>query len=435
MYNSKQLVKKWSEILESEDLPKIQDPFKRAITSVLLENQEKAGLSQAENSQYLQEDIANAAGAGVTYNGNPNLKGIDPVLIPMVRRMAPNLMAFDIMGVQPMTGPINLIFAMKARYGTQGGTEALHNEANTAYSGTSNGHVHSTPLDPFDPALDRGVGYTLAQGEQLGAGGANPNIPEMAISIDRVSVTAKTRALKAEFTTELRDDLKKIHGLDAEAELANILATELSADINREAVRTIYFSAVAGAQHNVTTPGELDLDVDSNGRWMVEKFKGLMFQLDRDCNQIAKETRRGKGNFVITSSDVASALSMAGLLDYGVHLKDNLSADDTGNTYAGKLNGRLDVFIDPYFVTADTNFYVVGYKGKTAYDAGLFYCPYVPLQLVRALDPNTLQPKLGFKTRYGMVANPFSNIAGNSDGTIVSGTNVFYRKVKVLNLL
>ena len=432
MYNSKQLTQKWSEILESEDLPKINDPFKRAITSVLLENQEKASYN---GDEYISEDTANAAGAGVTYNGNPNLKGIDPVLIPMVRRLAPNLMAFDIMGVQPMTGPINLIFAMKARYGTQAGSEALHFEANTAYSGTSGGHTHTVPLDPFDPALDRGVGYTLAQGEQLGAGGANPTIPEMALSIDRVSVTAKTRALKAEFTTELRDDLKKIHGLDAEAELANILATELAADINREAVRTIYYCAVAGAQHNVTTPGTFDLDDDSNGRWMVEKFKGLMFQLDRDANQIAKETRRGKGNFVITSSDVASALSMAGLLDYCTNLRDNLSVDDTGNTYVGKLNGRMDVFIDPYFVTSDTNFYCVGYKGKTAYDAGLFYCPYIPLQLVRALDPSTLQPKLGFKTRYGMVANPFSNINGDSNGALVTNSNVFYRKVKVEHLM
>jgi hypothetical protein len=275
---------------------------------------------------------------------------------------------------------------------------------------------------------------SAAAGEQLGVLGGTA-IAEMAFSIDRVSVTAKTRALKAEFTIELQQDLKAIHGLDAETELANILSNEINAEINREVIRTIYLIAVAGAQQNVTVPGEFDVNLDSNGRWLVEKFKGLMYQLERDANQIAKETRRGKGNIVLTSSDIASALSMAGLLDNATNLKDNLKVDDMGNTFVGTLNGRLDVYIDPYSITGSTNFYVVGFKGKNAYDAGLFYCPYVPLQLVKALDPNTFQPKIGFKTRYGLVSNPFSNLAGNSDGALTANANIYYRKVKVQNLM
>lgn len=428
MYNIDSLSKKWGALLDHPELPKIKDPFRKAVTAVLLENEEKA-CREANTDGMLTETIQNQVGAGVTYNGNPNLKGYDPVLIAMVRRLMPNLIAFDLCGVQPMNAPVGLIFALKSRYSAQNQAEALFNEANTAFSGQGN---HTLPLDPNDPALDTGRGLSAAQGEQLG----NPNaIPEMAFSIDRISVTAKTRALKAEFTVELQQDLKAIHGLDAESELANILSAEINAEINREVIRTIYICAVAGAQNNVHTPGEFDLDVDSNGRWLVEKFKGLMFQVEREANQIAKETRRGKGNIVLTSSDVASALSMAGLLDYGDHLKDNLSVDDTGNTFVGRLNGRMDVYIDPYVATTNENFFVVGFKGKNAYDAGLFYCPYVPLQLVKALDPATFQPKIGFKTRYGLVANPFSNISGNSDGSLVAASNIYYRKVKVLHLL
>jgi len=429
-YKQEDLFKKWGEYLDSPDLPKIKDPYRKAITAVLLENQERYGGESTENGM-LTEEIVNKVGAGVTYNGNPNLKGYDPVLIAMVRRLAPQLMAFDLCGVQPMNAPIGLIFALKSRYTNQAGAEALYYEANTAYSG---GGTHTMPLNPLDPALNTGRGITSAAGEQIGGVG-QPAIPEMAFSIDRISVTAKTRALKAEFTVELQQDLKQIHGLDAETELANILSTEVNAEINREVIRTIYICAVPGAQANVKVAGEFDLDIDSNGRWLVEKFKGLIFQAERECNEIAKQTRRGKGNILLTSSDVASALSMAGLLDYGDHLKDNLNVDDTGNTFVGRLNGRLDVYIDPYYLTTDDNFFVAGFRGKNAYDAGIFYCPYVPLQLVKALDPNTFQPKIGFKTRYGLVANPFSNINGDSDGTLTANANIYYRKVKVLHLL
>ena len=430
MYNSEKLFKKWAPVLESESLPKIQNSYKKAVTAVMLENQERA-CREINNEGLLNEEIANQVGAGVSYSGNANLKGYDPVLIALIRRLAPNLIAFDLCGVQPMNAPVGLIFAMKSRYTSQGNTEALFNEANTAFSGTG---AQSSPLDPFDPALSTGRPLAAAVGEQMGGVG-QPAIPEMAFSVDRISVTAKTRVLRANFTVELQQDLKAIHGLDAESELANILSTEINAEINREIIRTLYLCAVTGAQNNVTTAGTFDLDVDSNGRWMVEKFKGLMYQVEREANQIAKETRRGKGNVLLTSSDVASALSMAGLLDYGDHLKDNLNVDDTGNTYVGRLNGRIDVYIDPYVATSDNNFFVVGYKGKNAYDAGVFYCPYIPLQLVKALDPATFQPTIGFRTRYGLVANPFSNASGNSDGTLTSGTNIYYRKVKVQNLM
>ena len=431
MYNSENLFKKWGPVLEHKDLPKIADPYKKAVTALMLENQERA-CREINNEGLLNEEIANQVGAGVSYNGNANLKGYDPVLIALIRRLAPNLIAFDLCGVQPMSSPVALIFAMKSRYTNQAGAEALFNEANSAFAGQGS---QSSPLNPLDPALAVGRPLDAATGEQLGGPAPAGAIPEMAFSIDRISVTAKTRVLKAEFTVELQQDLKAIHGLDAEAELANILSTEINAEINREIIRTIYLVAVAGAQNNVTTPGTFDLDVDSNGRWMVEKFKGLMYQVERDANQIAKETRRGKGNVLLTSSDVASALSMAGLLDYGDHLKDNLNVDDTGNTFVGRLNGRMDVYIDPYVATTNNNFYVVGYKGKSAYDAGIFYCPYIPLQLVKALDPATFQPKIGFRTRYGLVANPFSNASGNSDGTLLTGTNIFYRKVAVANLV
>jgi hypothetical protein len=434
MYKVEELSKKWAPVLDADNMPKIRDPYRRAITAVLLENQEKSCLENRTDGM-LVEEINNKVDGGVTYSGNPNLKGYDPVLIAMIRRLAPNLMAFDVCGVQPMNAPVGLIFAMKSRYTSQGDAEALFNEADTSFSGQG---THTSPLDPLSGALDTGRGFDAGVGEQLGGPAGAPTEPpiaQMAFSIDRISVTAKTRALKAEFTTELQQDLKAIHGLDAESELANILSTEINAEINREIIRTIYMCAVPGAQFNTSVPGEFDLDVDANGRWLVEKFKGLMYQVERDANEIAKQTRRGKGNVLITSSDVASALSMAGLLDIGENLKDNLNVDDTGNTFVGRLNGRLDVYIDPYYATSNDNFYVVGYKGKNAYDAGIFYCPYVPLQLVKALDPATFQPKIGFKTRYGLVANPFSNIAGQSDGTLVSNSNIYYRKVKVVHLM
>lgn len=428
--SKEKLFEKWGEVLDHEEMPKIGNSYKKTITAILLENQQRACL--AENTDgMLVETIANSVGNGVVYTGNSNLKGYDPVMIAMVRRLAPQLMAFDVCGVQPMNAPIGLIFAMKAKYSTQGGAyEALFNEADTSFSGAG---THSA-LDPMSGALTTGGAQGTQYSEQYGIQGGTA-WPEMAFSIDRISVTAKSRQLKAQFTQELQQDLKAIHGTDAESELANILSTEVNAEINREVIRNIYIAAVAGAQNNVASAGTFNLDVDSNGRWLVEKFKGLLFQIERDCNQIAKETRRGKGNVLITSSDVASALSMAGLLDIGDHLKDNLDVDDTGNTFVGTLNGRLKVYIDPYFVTADSNYYVVGYKGKNAYDAGIFYCPYIPLTLYKAMDPQSMQQIVGFKTRYGLVCNPFSNAAGTSDGTISAGTNVFYRKVAVTNLL
>lgn len=415
---------KWQKVLDHPDLPSIKDAYKRAVITVLLENQKKDFAA----AQSINEDIAANSANG--FPNNANLKGYDPVLISLIRRAMPNLIAFDVCGVQPMQGPTGLIFALKSRYSTQGGDEALHFEADTAFSGTG---THSDPLDPTG-AVTSGTGLATADGEALGTGGLSPEFPEMAFSIDKVTVSAKTRALKAMYTMEIAQDLKAIHGLDAETELANILSAEILAEINREVIRTIYRCAEPGAQHDVATAGTFDLDVDSNGRWSVEKFKGLMFQLERDANQIAKRTRRGRGNIIICSSDVASALSMAGLLDYGSNMKDNLNVDDTGNTFVGVLNGRFKVYIDPYALN-NVNFAVVGYKGANAYDAGLFYCPYIPLQMVRAVDPNSFQPAIGFKTRYGMVANPFSNLAGDSNGTLVTDTNVYYRKITIANLL
>jgi len=432
------LLEKWNKVISNEELSPIKSAEKRRIIARLLEHQElfNKGVMTDISGGYTslnEEEAPNAVGAGVTYNGNPNLKGYDPVLIAMIRRLYPNLIAFDLCGVQPMNAPTGLIFALRSMYTAQGGQEALYREANTAFSGTG---THSTPLDPFDPLLSTGIGLDTAIGEQLGAGAPNANFPHMAFNIERVSVTAKTRALQAQFTTELEQDLKVIHGLDAKNILADICSHEINAEINREIIRTLYLISVVGAQNGVQTPGEFDLTVDSNGRWLVEQFKGLMYQMERDCNQIAKDTRRGKGNFVLTSSDVAAALTMAGLLDYGQSdLKDNLNVDDTGNTYVGRLNGRLDIYVDPYQVTGDTNFYLAGFKGKNVYDSGLFYCPYVPLQMFEAIDPNSYQRKMGFKTRYGLVANPFSNINGDSNGALVTNSNVYYRKVKVLSLI
>ena len=427
------LLEKWSKVLTNEELSPIKDPNKKRIIARLLEHQElwnKGIMTDVSSGGYLAEDEApNSVGAGVTYSGNPYLKGYDPVLIAMIRRLYPNLVAFDLCGVQPMNAPTGLIFALRSMYTSQNGTEALYKEADTSFSGTG---VHSDPLDPF--SLTVGTPMSTATGEQLGAGGMNDPYPHMAFNIERISVTAKTRALQAQFTTELEQDLKVIHGLDAKNILADICAHEITAEINRELIRTLYYISALGAQYGVTTPGEFDLTLDSNGRWLVEQFKGLMFQIERDCNQIAKDTRRGKGNFVLTSSDVAAALTMAGLLDNATGLKDSLNVDDTGNTYVGRLNGRLDVYIDPYQITGNDNFYMAGFKGKNVYDSGLFYCPYVPLQMFEAIDPNSFQKKMGFKTRYGLVANPFSVVTG-INSTLGANANIYYRKAKVLNLI
>jgi hypothetical protein len=461
MYQSDDLIKKWQPVLEHPDLEKITDAHKRATVATLLENQEMDARANAQgsggyNSPTLLGEAAptNAMGGSSSTAGDGAIDTFDPVLISLVRRSMPNLIAYDICGVQPMTGPTGLIFAMRSRYNGQTGDEALFNEANTSFSGSAAGNTASILVangsagtaqagtDPNDRAS--GSGYTVSTGmsrsaaEALGDSAQNA-FQEMAFSIEKVAVTAVSRALKAEYTMELAQDLKAIHGLDAEQELSNILSAEILAEINREVVRTINYSAVAGAQKNTTTAGTFDLDTDSNGRWSVEKFKGLMFQIERDANELAKATRRGKGNIMITSSDVASALQMTGVLDYTPALNNNLQVDDTGNTFAGVLNGRIKVYIDPYFADAANQYYTLGYKGTSAFDAGLFYCPYVPLQMVRAIGENTFQPKIGFKTRYGMVANPFAinDVAGQArPARLGSGDgNVYYRLVKVTNLM
>ena len=417
MYLSESQMEKWAPVLDHPELPEIKDAHRRNVTAVILENQEKA--IREERQALFEAAPANATGASVD--------NYDPVLISLVRRALPNLMAYDVCGVQPMTGPTGLIFAMKSHYTSQTGTEALFNEADTDFAGAGT-HAGSNPVDG---SYTTGTGMATATGE-----GVDP--AEMAFSIEKTTVTAKTRALKAEYSIELAQDLKAIHGLDAESELSNILSQEILAEINREVIRTIYKVAKTGSA-STATAGEFDLDVDSNGRWSVERFKGLLFNIERDANVIAQDTRRGKGNFIVCSSDVASALSMAGVLDYAPALNTDLNVDDTGNTFAGVLNGRYRVYIDPYSANtgAASQFYVVGYKGSSAYDAGLFYCPYVPLQQVRAIDPTTFQPKIGFKTRYGMIANPFVT---QSDGTTDADTftadrNQYYRSVKVTNLM
>jgi len=448
------LIKKWQPVLEHEDLDPIKDSHKRSVTAQLLENQMVSAREQAAQMggtgapTLLGEAPANGMGASSSTASDGSVDIFDPVLISLVRRSMPNLIAYDIAGVQPMTGPTGLIFAMRSRYTNQTGTEALFNEADASFSGNTFAANASatgaqTGTDPNDRSASATggsynvhSGMTTSEAEQLGGSGG-PQFAEMAFSIEKVSVTAVTRALKAEYTMELAQDLKAIHGLDAEQELSNILSAEILAEINREVVRTINYSAVAGATKNTTTSGTFDLDTDSNGRWSVEKFKGLMFQIERDANEIAKATRRGKGNVLITSSDVASALQMAGVLDYAPALSNNLQVDDTGNTFAGVLNGRIRVYIDPYFSDATNNYYTIGYKGSNAFDAGLFYCPYVPLQMVRAVGENTFQPKIGFKTRYGMVANPFATNDGNGIAARL-GTgdgNKYYRIVKVTNLM
>jgi hypothetical protein len=457
-YLAEEIQNKWKPILEHQDLPSIKDTHKRAVTAQILENTERA-ISEgraAMGGGFLNE--AGPTNSMVASSSTANAGAIDtfdPVLISLVRRAMPNLMAYDICGVQPMTGPTGLIFAMRARYAGQDGTEAFYNEAQTGRSARGGANASNSDAG-YTNATDVGgaannVGttpsantnatnslYNFAGGikTQLaeGLGSTSTSLfPEMAFSIEKVSVTAKSRALKAEYSLELAQDLKAIHGLDAETELSNILSAEILAEINREVVRTVVLTAEKGASEGTTTTGVFDLDTDSNGRWSVEKFKGLMFQLEREANQIAKGTRRGKGNIVICSSDVASALQMAGVLDYAPALNsNNLNVDDTGNTFAGVLNGRLRVYIDPY---AGSQYLVVGYKGSSAFDAGLFYCPYVPLQMVRAVNPDTFQPKIGFKTRYGMVANPFAEGVTEGAGRLVEDSNKYYRRVIINNLM
>lgn len=432
--NYQALVEKWGPILEHSSFAPIADQHKKSVTATILENTERALMESGDISASmtgLLSEVSTVGTGGFSSNSTAAgpVAGYDPVLISLVRRAMPNLMAYDIAGVQPMTGPTGLIFAMRSKYSTQGGTEAFFNEADTAFSGTG---THANTLPQANTAsITTGNGMATAAAEALG-NGSGTNFAEMAFSIEKVTVAAKTRALKAEYTTELAQDLKAVHGLDAETELANILQSEILVEINRELVRTVYGTAVVGAA-GTAAPGTFDLDVDANGRWSVEKFKGLMFQIEQEANAIAKATRRGKGNMVICSSDVASALQMAGILDYTPALNSNaLAVDDTGNTFAGVLNGRYRVYIDPY---AGANYLVVGYKGSSAFDAGLFYCPYVPLQMVRAVGENSFQPKIGFKTRYGMVANPFARGgASANDGSLVANTNVYYRRVSIANL-
>ena len=440
MYLSENLQKKWEGVLDHADLAPIQDPYKKAVTAVVLENQ---ALEMSKSQGVLTEaSPANAAGTGgfgADSTATGPTAGFDPILISLVRRSLPNLIAYDIAGVQPMTGPTGLIFAMRSLYDSQSGDEAFYNEANTGFAGTGAAQtdvtVGSAVANTFVGNAAPVAGMTTAQAE---AGIASDTFAEMAFSIEKVSVTAKTRALKAEYSIELAQDLKAVHGLDAETELANILSSEILAEINREVVRTIYSVAKTGCQAGTTAAGQFDLDTDSNGRWMVEKIKGLAFQLEREANTIAKLTRRGKGNVVICSSDVASALAMAGLLDYNPALQGqtNLTVDDTGNTFAGTLFGRIKVYVDPYApVSASKEFAVVGYKGTNAYDAGIFYCPYVPLQMVRAVDTGTFQPKIGFKTRYGLVANPFAEGTTQGEGALTALSNNYYRAFKVANLM
>ena len=473
MFQSEHLQEKWKPLLEYDGLDPIKDSHRKAVTAVLLENQEKFLREEQAFGQGINlmeappTNSANAAGAGGGFSGSATatgpVAGFDPVLISLIRRSMPNLVAYDLAGVQPMNGPTGLIFAMRSRFDNQNGTEALFNEPDSAFSaqnnaasltqgdytgatdGDSDVGFGTTAQGGTNPSILNGGAenaYNVGQGfktqdlEKLGDNTTNNDFREMAFSIEKVSVTAKSRALKAEYSLELAQDLKAIHGLDAEAELANILSTEILAEINREIIRTIYKSAEAGAQTNTATGGVFDLDTDSNGRWMVEKFKGMIFQLERDANAIAQRTRRGKGNIILCSADVASALTAAGQLDYTPALNSNLQVDDTGNTFAGTLNGRYRVFIDPFAANLDANqYYVMGYKGTSPYDAGLFYCPYVPLQMVRAVGQDTFQPKIGFKTRYGMVANPFAEGTTQGLGRIVGNSNRYYRRVKVTNLM
>jgi hypothetical protein len=447
MYLSENLQKKWAGVLDHPDLAPIKDPYRRAVTAVILENQ----VQEMQKSGMMTEAVPTmSASAGLGASGATGFSGgataagpvagFDPILISLVRRSLPNLIAYDICGVQPMTGPTGLIFAMRSTYSSQGGTEAFYNEANTGFSGLGTAQTTlAVGADAANTFVANGVGVagmSTARAEALGDSGNT--FQEMAFSIEKVTVTAKTRALKAEYSIELAQDLKAVHGLDAETELSNILSAEILAEINREVVRTIYSTAVTGCQVGTTTAGRFNLDTDSNGRWMVEKIKGLAFQIEREANVIAKTTRRGKGNIMICSSDVASAFAMAGILDYNSALQGqvNLTVDDTGNTFAGTMFGRIKVYIDPYAQTsASSEFAVVGFKGSNAYDAGLFYCPYVPLQMVRAVDTSTFQPKIGFKTRYGLVANPFAEGTVKGAGALTGLANFYYRAFKIANLM
>ena len=448
MYMTEELQKKWAPVLEHPELEAIKDPYKRAVTALVLENQQQA---MRQDARMLNE-VTDAGPTNVTGSGISNF---DPILISLVRRSLPNLIAYDVAGVQPMTGPTGLIFAMRARYNAQtGGTaaEAFYNEANTIFSGApSSGNPYgftgtnvtdilaNTQINASGTAnTTSGIGMPTSVAEFLGSDASGAGVfQQMAFSIEKVTVTAQSRALKAEYSLELAQDLKAIHGLDAETELSNILSTEILAEINREVIRTIYATAKIGAQYGTTTAGYFDLDTDSNGRWSVERFKGLIFQIERDANVIAKQTRRGKGNVLIVSSDVASAMAMAGVLSYTPALQADLQVDDTGNTYAGMLHGRIKVFIDPYYggYTSNQELVTIGYKGSSPYDAGLFYCPYVPLQMVRAVDQFTFQPKIGFKTRYGMVANPFAEGLTVGEGKLKAASNVYYRLFAVKNLM
>ena len=454
MFLSEELQKKWAPVIEHPDLGEIKDPHRRAVTATLLENQEIAAREGNAGSGGYSEPTLLGEAAPTNATGG-NIDNFDPVLISLVRRSMPNLIAYDVAGVQPMTGPTGLIFAMRPQYKEQAGTEALYNEAITSFAASANNDATFSTRTPGrdqtqagataqagnDPtARASGSGYTVTPGmstataEALGDAAGN-HFSEMAFSIEKISVTAVSRALKAEYTMELAQDLKAIHGLDAETELSNILSAEILAEINREVVRTINYTATAGAQENTTSAGTFDLDVDANGRWSVERFKGLVFQIEREANKIAKDTRRGKGNIMICGSDVASALQMAGVLDYTPALSVNLNVDDTGNTFAGVLNGRMKVYVDPYFSSASGNQYAtIGYKGASAFDAGMFYCPYVPLQMVRAVGEQSFQPKIGFKTRYGIVANPFATTGAN--GVISSQQkNIYYRIMAIANLM
>ena len=433
MFLSENLQQKWQAILEHPDLPAIKDSYKRAVTSVLLENQERS--LREERSAMFEAAPTN------NINATSGIDKYDPIMIGLVRRAMPNLMAYDICGVQPMTGPTGLIFAMRSTYGAERNNtttrvEALFNEANTAFAGTAGS---ATGSNPVSGTYTTGTGVATATAEAMGTTGGQA-FNEMSFSIDKTTVTAKSRALKAEYTVELAQDLKAIHGLDAEAELSNILSQEFMFEINREVVRTIYKVAKPGSPATATA-GTFDLDVDSNGRWSVERFKGLLFNIERDANHIAQDTRRGKGNFIVCSADVASALAMSGVLDYAPALSTGLNVDDTGNTFAGVLNGRYRVYIDPYSsnLGSSSQFYMVGYKGSSPYDAGMFYCPYVPLQMVRAVDPNSFQPKIGFKTRYGLIANPYvtsSDSLSDADAsTFTANRNQYYRRTQVLNLM
>ena len=417
------LIQKWAPILEHADMPEIKDAHRRSVTAQLLENQTVANRGQSEA---LTEDTA-------PVNVTANVGKYDPILISLVRRSMPNLIAYDICGVQPMTGPTGLIFAMRPKYISGGalGADAFYNEADSDFTGTGT-HAGTDPsVLNTGGTYTNGSGMATAAAEVLGTD-SNPAFAEMGFEIEKVTVSAKSRALKAKYSVELAQDLKAVHGLDAETELSNILSSEILAEINREVIRTVYTTAVQGAAVGTATAGTFDLDVDSNGRWSVEKFKGLLFQIERDANAVAKATRRGKANFIVCSSDVASALAMAGVLDYAPALSTNLQVDDTGNTFAGVLQGRYKVYIDPY---ATGDFYVVGYKGSSAYDAGLFYAPYVPLQMYKAVDDTSFQPKIGFKTRYGMVANPFAEGTNKGAGALTANANVYFRRVKIANIL